>query len=241
VTKIQIPLASATTALHNLLGSQTSHRPIPNFFDPTSLSQVEDNSELLNPEPLFGYPNSQLFVSSNMASKLLPGVLSMTLIAHEQPIFQPYKLAIAAKFDPASTSILDRIGSQYMWYPISSCAKLYRRFMIKRSFLPHTHPEYLGQHAFCMRVAEDSQRTKKPSPWFSTDPISFPDTIPNRKKASDIIFTAESEELRAVRSAILQKTQYIDLELRRIRRLKEYKGLVIRHNILEQISAQAYP
>jgi hypothetical protein len=87
---------------------------------------------------------------------------------------------------------------------------------------------------FAFVLQKNSQRTKKPSPWFSTDPISFPDTIPTEKKASDIIFTAESEELRAVRSAILQKTQYINLELRRIRRLKEYKGLVIRHDILEQ-------
>jgi hypothetical protein len=125
---------------------------------------------------LFGYPNSQLFVSSNMASKLLQGVLSMTLIAHEQPIFQPYKLAIAVKFVPASTSILDRIGSQYMWYPISSCAKLYRRFIIKRSFIRNTHNSsgILGPacllHSCCRRIhsapkslLHGSQRTLFPS------------------------------------------------------------------------------
>ena len=51
---------------------------------------------------------------------------------------------------------------------------------------------------------------------------------------SSIRYKPESEELRAVRSVIFQKAQYIDLELRSIRRLEEYKGMQLRGDILEQ-------
>lgn len=44
----------------------------------------------------------------------------------------------------------------------------------------------------------------------------------------------QSEELRAVRSAILRRTQYIDLECRRIRRLKEYNSKNLSPDTMDQ-------
>jgi hypothetical protein len=85
-----------------------------------------------------------------------------------------------------------------------------------------------------MRVAVKFASHQKAFSVVLKGPYFLPRHRTNRKKASSIIYTAQSEELRAVRSAMLRKTQHIDLELRRIRRLKKYKGLVMRHDILEQ-------
>jgi hypothetical protein len=154
----------------------------------------------------------------------------MTRSAHEQPIFQPNKLLIAVKFDPVPTNILDTIASQYKCFQTTPSSKPYIRVLIRRCFLPHIHPEYLDQHFFSMGTAEEL----KAFSLVLNGPYVLLKHQTNKKKVSSIRYKLESEELRAVRSAMLQKTQYIDLELRRIRRLKEYKSMKLRLDTLEQ-------
>jgi hypothetical protein len=152
--------------------------------------------------------------------------MTRSLRALERHIFLPDKLTIAVKFDPISTSILDTIASQYiitrsMWFHTISSSKPYTRLLIKRRFLPYNHPEYSDQHGFCMCAAEEFAAHQKAFSVVLHGPYFIPaHQSPSSRKISSIRYTPEPEEPRAVRFVILQRTQYIDLEIRRIRRLK---------------------
>jgi hypothetical protein len=76
-----------------------------------------------------------------------------------------------------------------------------------------------------MRSAEELAAHQKAFSVIFNEPYFLLRHQTNRKRVSSIRYKPESEELRAVWSAIFQKTQYIDLELRSIRRLEEYKGM----------------